>query len=823
MARNQFVGTVIREANGVDYGRFLPRQYVGSGGRRHSSEFTGVWQHLIRDKPILPFLIPVFLLAWALERWIVPFSNWVPVCVTVWATIQYGRYRQQQIVEDLNNRWKRHFLCTQPTTPLEPCEWFNKLVLCIWPNYLEKRLSSRFRTLVQRRVKEKKPRPIQTIEVHDFDLGKAPPLFGLQRTFWSLEDCQPVLHMGFEWVSNEMSVLLAAKLSAPFAGKVARININSIQVRGDLRLVPILDGQAILYAFESTPDVKLGVAFGSGNQHLPATELPVVSSWLEKLLLDTLNRTMVEPRMRCFSLPVRDSKKRVTGGVLSVSVLTAANIPRPENSSRMTAGDRYSSNGSSFSGTFVELTLGNLSRRTGTSPKSTWDAPITMVFHGSEATLHLNVYEQRFQSVKSDFLGTCEIKFKYVFDGSTTFWAVGRKPGVIAAHVDQCDREVQLVVPIEDKSGEITVKLVLKEWCFADDPKNSQTPLLQLDAFRSTRYLTGRKIKVTVVEGRNLAPKDRSGKSDPYLKLQYNKIQRKTKTIQQNLNPVWNQEFEFDEYGDGEYIKIKCYDADMLMNDENMGSARINLHSLEANTPRDVWIPLEKIDTGEIHLLLEAVDTRDSETEDHNMTYILELILVEARDLVAADWNGTSDPYVSVRYGTVRKRTKVIYRSLSPLWNETMDLIDDGSPLELHVKDYNAILPTASIGHCAVDYQRQARNQTVDRWIPLQGVAKGQIHIQITRRELRKQEHPPAIERQRSSRVEEVSGRVQEVVSRLFSMVDSEDVKDQMQAQLEELVNAEQEQKVLVLQLLKEKELLLSKVKDLQRAMTGLV
>jgi len=40
---------------------------------------------------------------------------------------------------------------------------------------------------------------------------------------------------------------------------------------------------------------------------------------------------------------------------------------------------------------------------------------------------------------------------------------------------------------------------------------------------------------------------------------------------------------------------------------------------------------------------------------------VVEVVLVEARDLVAADWGGTSDPYVSVRYGNTKKRTKVIF------------------------------------------------------------------------------------------------------------------------------------------------------------------
>lgn len=43
---------------------------------------------------------------------------------------------------------------------------------------------------------------------------------------------------------------------------------------------------------------------------------------------------------------------------------------------------------------------------------------------------------------------------------------------------------------------------------------------------------------------------------------------------------------------------------------------------------------------------------------------VVEVVLVEARDLVAADWGGTSDPYVSVRYGNTKKRTKVLFSSL---------------------------------------------------------------------------------------------------------------------------------------------------------------
>lgn len=43
----------------------------------------------------------------------------------------------------------------------------------------------------------------------------------------------------------------------------------------------------------------------------------------------------------------------------------------------------------------------------------------------------------------------------------------------------------------------------------------------------------------------------------------------------------------------------------------------------------------------------------------------IELVLIEAKDLIAADLRGTSDPYVRVHYGNTKRRTKVSYNLLS--------------------------------------------------------------------------------------------------------------------------------------------------------------
>jgi hypothetical protein len=47
--------------------------------------------------------------------------------------------------------------------------------------------------------------------------------------------------------------------------------------------MPILDGQGVLYSFETTPDVRLGIAFGSGSQSVSQTELPFIMAGLSSL------------------------------------------------------------------------------------------------------------------------------------------------------------------------------------------------------------------------------------------------------------------------------------------------------------------------------------------------------------------------------------------------------------------------------------------------------------------------------------------------------------------------------------------------------------
>lgn len=77
--------------------------------------------------------------------------------------------------------------------------------------------------------------------------------------------------------------------------------------------------------------------------------------------------------------------------------------------------------------------------------------------------------------------------------------------------------------------SQLAVQLVLKEWQFSDGSISLRSSIgsqshPSMYGSSSLQSKTGRKLMVTVAEGRNLTGRDKSGKCDPYVKLQYGKV-----------------------------------------------------------------------------------------------------------------------------------------------------------------------------------------------------------------------------------------------------------------------------------------------------------
>lgn len=125
---------------------------------------------------------------------------------------------------------------------------------------------------------------------------------------------------------------------------------------------------------------------------------------------------MVEPRRRCFSLPAVDLRKYAVGGTIYVSVISANKLAGNCFKGRQQNGTSDGCLEDNLSDkdlqTFIELEAEELTRRTGVRLGSTprWDTTFNMVLHDNTGIVRFNLYQCPPDSVKYDYLASCEIK-----------------------------------------------------------------------------------------------------------------------------------------------------------------------------------------------------------------------------------------------------------------------------------------------------------------------------------------------------------------------------------------------------------------------------
>ncbi|CAK9145810.1 unnamed protein product [Ilex paraguariensis] len=101
------------------------------------------------------------------------------------------------------------------------------------------------------------------------------------------------------------------------------------------------------------------------------------------------------------------------------------------------------------------------------------------------------------------------------------------------------------------------------------------------------------KLTVTVVKANDLKNMEIIGKSDPYVVLYIRPLFKvKSKVVDNNLNPVWNQTFELiAEDKETQALIFEVFDKD-IGQDTRLGIAKLRLIDLEAETSKDIELRL---------------------------------------------------------------------------------------------------------------------------------------------------------------------------------------------------------------------------------------
>uniref|UniRef100_A0A8C0S087 RAS p21 protein activator 4B n=1 Tax=Canis lupus familiaris TaxID=9615 RepID=A0A8C0S087_CANLF len=80
------------------------------------------------------------------------------------------------------------------------------------------------------------------------------------------------------------------------------------------------------------------------------------------------------------------------------------------------------------------------------------------------------------------------------------------------------------------------------------------------------------RLRCSVLEARDLAPKDRNGASDPFVRVRYNGRTQETSIVKKSCYPRWNETFEFElEEGAAEALCVEAWDWDLVSRNDFLG------------------------------------------------------------------------------------------------------------------------------------------------------------------------------------------------------------------------------------------------------------
>ncbi|KAF3325882.1 synaptotagmin-5-like protein [Carex littledalei] len=284
-------------------------------------------------------------------------------------------------------------------------------------------------------------------------------------------------------------------------------------------------------------------------------------------------------------------------------------------------------------------------------------------------------------------------------------------------------------------------------------------------------------LDVKLVQARDLKNKDLVGKSDPFALVYIRPLRnttRKSKTINNDLNPIWNESYEFIvEDPSTQFVTVKVFDDEGIQSSELIGCARVSLSQLEPGKVKIVWLDLLKdLDVqrdvkprGQVHLELlyfpynvpgivnpfahkfaltalekalktDTDDTGASAIEKRKnviMRGVLSVTVISAEDLPPMDVMGRTDPYVVIylkKQGT-KLKTRVVNDTLEPIWNQTFDLVvEDGlhDLLIFEVYDHDTF-GKDYIGRCIMTLTRVIMEREFRDTFPLEGAKSGKLNL----------------------------------------------------------------------------------------------
>uniref|UniRef100_H3D7T4 Multiple C2 and transmembrane domain containing 1 n=1 Tax=Tetraodon nigroviridis TaxID=99883 RepID=H3D7T4_TETNG len=270
-------------------------------------------------------------------------------------------------------------------------------------------------------------------------------------------------------------------------------------------------------------------------------------------------------------------------------------------------------------------------------------------------------------------------------------------------------------------------------------------------------------VNIALIEGRNLIPMDPNGLSDPYVKFRLGNQKYKSKTVPKTLSPQWREQFDLHLYEEsGGVLEITVWDKDTGRRDDFIGRCMLDLSTLAKEHTHHLELPLEEA-RGFVVLLVTLTASAHVSIADLSVTPlddpqerreilnryallksfsslkdvgIVQVKVLRAEGLMAADVTGKSDPFCVLELNNDRLQTHTVYKNLSPEWNKvfTFNVKDIHSVLEVTVFDEDRDRSADFLGKIAIPllHVRNGEQKSYNlKNKELTGLTKGVIYLEI--------------------------------------------------------------------------------------------
>nr|XP_043881803.1 multiple C2 and transmembrane domain-containing protein 1 isoform X8 [Solea senegalensis] len=385
-----------------------------------------------------------------------------------------------------------------------------------------------------------------------------------------------------------------------------------------------------------------------------------------------------------------------------------------------------------------------------------WDERVTLHVETLKDPLYVKVFDYDF-GLQDDFMGSAYLYLESLEHHRTLDVTLDLKDPQYPEHnLGTLD----LGVTLSPKEGDFrdATMLLRRNW-----KRSSKYQSMRLSDVHRKAQLWRGIVSISLIEGRGLQPMDANGLSDPYVKFRMGHQKYKSKTMPKTLNPQWREQFDFHLYEEqGGFVDITVWDKDAGKKDDFMGRCTIDLSLLSKEHTHKLDMPLEESE-GVLVLLVTltasaavsisdlSINILDDPHERHQIMQryslwrsfhnlkdvgVVQVKVIKAEGLMAADVTGKSDPFCVVELSNDRLQTHTVYKNLNPEWNKvfTFNVKDIHSVLEVTVYDEDRDRSADFLGKVAIpllNIQNGERKAYALKSKELTGPTKGVIFLEI--------------------------------------------------------------------------------------------